>query len=166
MNTRNAMIAAEWARQRDAILAAFPDLDPETLADTLEGLSDLPEVMDDLIHGAQEAEAMAKAVGEIAADNTERKQRLKRRADRLRQAAQALMEAAGEQKFQRPDYTLSLRKVPPKAVVTELEELPDDYCKLTRSADLNKIKEALKDGTVIPGAYLTNESQSVSVRTK
>ncbi|HRI98855.1 MAG TPA: hypothetical protein PLZ93_24730, partial [Nocardioides sp.] len=55
--------AADRARVavREQLLAQIPDLDEETLADTLEGLSDLPQMLGEIVRSALEDEALAAA---------------------------------------------------------------------------------------------------------
>ena len=50
-----------YATLRARLLAEIPDLDAETLSDTLEGITDLKEMLAELVRSALEDEALAAA---------------------------------------------------------------------------------------------------------
>jgi hypothetical protein len=163
-----AALTAEYRAMRDALLAEFPELadDGETLSDTLEGETNLPDVLADLIRSARRDEAMADGLGTIIKDNHERKSRLQARADKRRRMVLALMNAVEMGKLEQPDFTASVRRVPPGVVVTDEAALPDDYCRITRAPDKTKLRDALGRGEAIPGATLGNGSDTLTIRTR
>lgn len=167
MDYRAAAFAAEYQRQREALLAAYPELadDATALTDTLEGITYAPELIASFIRDAREDEAMAEAVSGMARDMSERKSRLTNRANRRREAALALMSAIDLPKIEQPDFTASIRNVPPKVEIIDETALPDALCKTIRSPDKAAIKEALANGP-IAGAQLSNGGQSLTIRTK
>ena len=65
------------------------------------------------------------------------------------------------------DFTVSLRPAPLGVVVTDEESIPDDF-KVPQPArvDKRRILEYLKHGESVTGATLTNQRNSLSVRTK
>ena len=167
MDPRTNAFILMYRQQKEALLAEFPELvdDQETLADTLEGMSFAPALIADLVRDALMDEATAEALSIRMNDMAARKQRILHRADRRRQAAQHLMAACEIRKIEQPDFTVSVRAVPPRVDVYAEEQLPDALCKFTRSPDRTKIKEALADGPV-SGARMTNGSETLTVRTK
>src|SRR5688572_16255528 len=70
---------------RSRLLAEIPDLDAETLADTLEGLTDLREMLAELIRSALEDEALAAGLSTRLSDMKVRLERFETRARRKRQ---------------------------------------------------------------------------------
>ena len=52
-----------YAHVRARLLAEVPDLDAETLADTLEGISDLSEMLGEIIRSALDDEALGFRLG-------------------------------------------------------------------------------------------------------
>lgn len=166
MDARLGMIVAEWQRVREGLLAAFPDIDPETLADTVDGETQALDVVARLIRDAREDDALADALGAMQHDMAERKARLASRADKRRAAALDLMNAIGERKITRPDFTASVRAVPPKVIVMDETALPDALCKFERKPDRTAIKEALEQGETVTGAMLSNGTETLTIRTK
>lgn len=167
MDPRTAAFAAEYQRQRDALLVQYPELaeDADTLADTLDGITAAPDMIAKLIRDAREDEASAEAVAGMARDMTERKTRLSNRANRRREAALALMSVLDLHKLERPDFTASIRNVPPKVEIIDEAALPDSLIKIVRTPDKTAIKEALQHGPVA-GAQLSNGGQSLAIRNK
>lgn len=162
-----AALAHEYLRQREALLQAFPELaeDEATLRDTLEGISNAPDLIATFIRDAKADEAMVAALATMIRDMTDRKTRLHMRADRRRLAAQNLMDACEMRKLEMADFTASIRAVPPKVEIDDEAQLPDALCKTIRQPDKAAIKEALAVGTVA-GAHLTNGSETLTIRTK
>lgn len=166
--TNLAALTQQYLRLRDDLLAEYPELadDGITLADTLEGESDLPTVIGRFIRDARRDEALADGLGVLIKDEQERKSRLGARADKRRRIALALMNAVELPKIEAPDFTASVRFVPPRVEIADETALPDTYCKLTRTPDKNAIKEALGRGEEIPGAFLGNGSETLTIRTR
>lgn len=162
-----AAIAAEYWRQREALLQAFPELaeDVATLRDTLEGISHAPDLIAQFVREARADEAMAEALSSMVKDMGERKTRFQIRAERRRLAAFNLMNACELRKIEMPDFTASIRSVPPKVAIDDESQIPDTLCKLIRSPDKTALKEALGNGPV-PGAHMTNGSETLTIRTK
>lgn len=162
-----AALAAEYLRQREALLAAFPELadDVQALADSLEGFTDAPDVIARFVRDAREDEALAGSLGNMLRDMGERKARLIARAERRRLAAQRLMEACQLRKIELADFTASIRAVPASVTITDETALPDSLCKFVRSPDKAAIKTALLAGPV-GGAVLNSGGQSLTIRTR
>ena len=159
-------LAELYRRYREALLDEYPDIDETTLADTIEGISMLPEIIATLVRSAQDDKTLADALKARIADMQERKGRFERRADKRMDMVLALMEAAGMRKHEEPDFTVSLRSNPPKVIVADEAEIPDQYCRISRLPNLNDIRAALKDNIVIPGVSLSNGGLGLQLRTK
>ena len=70
-------------------------------------------------------------------------------------------------KITEPDFTVSLRPVPPSLVVTDEAEIPEEYW-LPQPPKLDRLGllATLKRGKTAPGATLNNPQMTISVRTK
>jgi hypothetical protein len=162
-----AAAAHEYLRQREALLQAFPELaeDEIALRDTLDGITYAPDLVALFVRDALEDESLAEALALRIKAMNERKTRLLSRSDRRRLAAQNLMQACDIRKVEQPDFTASIRNVPPKVEIDDEAALPDALCKVVRQPDKAAIKEALATGAVT-GARLTNGSETLTIRTK
>jgi hypothetical protein len=161
-------LAEQYRRFREDLLREHPELvdDGETLADTLEGIADLPDVLAAFIRNARRDEAMASGLAELIEGETSRKARLLARAAKRRHIVHALMESVEMGKLEQPDFTASIRSVPPKVEITDEAALPDSYVRVVRSPDKTAIKDALKRGEPVPGAVLGNGSTTLTVTTR
>ena len=145
----------------------FPDVDEETLADTLEGETNLNAMLAEVIRTGLDDEAMVAAINARISSMKERALRLNDRANRKRNLVQHVMERAGLKKLTEPDMTVSLRATPAHVTITDEKIIPNVYwMPQPPKLDKNAIKDAIKNGTEIPGALLGNISTTLSVRTK
>lgn len=151
----------------DQLKALYQDIDDETLLDTLEGISDLPELIQGLIRSSLEDEVMISALKQRVEDMQARLSRLKDRFERKRELASWAMTNAEILKMQTADFTLSLRQGPPRLDVVDQDKVPSEYLvpqppRLDRASLIG----ALKRGDVIPGAALIEGQMHVAVRVR
>ena len=100
---------------RERIIALEADIDEATLADTLEGLTDIHEILAAIVRSALLDEALAEGLKSHIQRLQERLQRLTERgAERRRIARDAMIEVAIK-KVGAPDFTVSLRPGPPSS---------------------------------------------------
>ena len=152
---------------RGRLLGEIPDLDAETLADTLEGLTDLKEMLAELVRSALEDEALAAALSTRLSDMKARLERLETRAKRKRQLVLKTMGEADMAKLEQPDFSASLRQAAPALEVVAEDKIPAAYWKPQPfKLDRQGLLQALKSGTAIDGACLAPPQQCLSVRTK
>jgi len=158
-------VAEEYRHLRTEILADYPELadDIETLSDSLDGISSAQDIVRALIREAIEDKAMAEAVAGLARDYTDRKNYLEGRAEKRRAVALRLMQAMDERSIKAPEFTVSVRAVPPKVEVYDEEALPEGVWDYKRHLNRERLKEAVAAGPV-PGARLTNGGETISVR--
>jgi hypothetical protein len=138
------------------VISTLPDdEDHALLLGSLEGETDIMEVLDRVI----ESSIADKKLAEMA---RERARRIEARADRTREIATRIVEALAISPLERPVYTASLT-FPRKPLVTNAEELPDTY--IRHAPDLVAIGKALRAGETIPGAELRNPEPTLTIRT-
>src|SRR5262249_41381284 len=103
---------------RDRLLEAWPTLDAETLTDTLEGITDLHEMIAAVIRSALVDESLQSGLRYRLEDMRVRMKRLEERGLKKRHLAQEAMTEVGLTKLEQPDFTASIRAGSPSLVVT------------------------------------------------
>jgi len=149
------------------LLDTFPDLDDETLADTVEGLSDLHEIIAEVIRSALVDEAMASGLKVRISDMKARLERLETRARKKKALALEAMGEAEIKKLNQPDFTASVRKGQAGVDIISEGEIPETYwIPQPRKLDRLELRAALKAGDAIPGVALKPALPTLSVRVK
>lgn len=153
-------------RQMARILTENPGLadDEESRLITLESETDGVEALRSLVKDMMVADAFASGLTGMIEDITKRRDRYVRRVTTYRALIERIMAAADIHKLPLPEATLSLRPSPARVVIANEEAIPDEFWRVTRAPDKTAIKAALKDGTSIPGAFLSNGEPALSVR--
>jgi hypothetical protein len=152
---------------RKHLKSDFPDADEDTLRDTLEGLSSLPEALAVVLRSYLDDLTLAAALGMRIDAMQERLGRIDHRADKKRELVSTVMERADIKKLAEPDFTASLRSSPPAVVVIDEAQIPQAYWKpQSPQLDRQGISTALKSGATVPGALLSNPEMVLYVRTK
>jgi len=152
---------------RDRIRAEDPQIDEQTLADTVEGLTDLHEIIAAIIRSALADEALATGLKSRIADMQERLDRLQDRASKRRQVAKDVMIDLDIKKITAPDFSVSIRAGLHSLMVIDEAAVPSIYWQ--PSAPRLKRQELLselKDGAAIEGVALSNPEPVLSVRVR
>src|SRR4051812_31070253 len=98
---------------RRRLLELEPDLDETTLLDTLEGMTDLNEVIAELVRSALVDAAYVSGLKVRIEEMRERLARLEARVESKRALALTTMEEAGIARIVAPDFTITVRASPP-----------------------------------------------------
>ena len=112
---------------RDRIRAEDPQIDEQTLADTVEGLTDLHEILAAIIRAALADEALATGLKGRIAEMQGRLDRLQDRAAKRRQIAKDVMVELDLKKITAPDFTVSIRPGMPALMVIDEAAVPSIY---------------------------------------
>ncbi|MDI1346880.1 MAG: siphovirus Gp157 family protein [Pseudolabrys sp.] len=152
---------------RDRIRIIEPDIDEQTLADTVEGLTDLHEIVQAIIRSALAEESLAKGLKCRISEMQDRLNRFEDRASKRRQIAKDVMVDLGLKKLTAPDFTVSLRPGTPSLLVIDEDAVPRTYWEPgePRLRRQNLTKD-LKDGEEIAGATLSEPQPFLVVRTR
>jgi Siphovirus Gp157 len=140
--------------------------DPDLIHDTLEGQTDVYELIDWMLARIGDEESMEEAIENRISALMERKKACEGRIIRLRGAIEACLTATGEKSLRRPEATLTLANR--KVSISHIDEtiLPEKFFKTTRSVSRTTISEALKSGEIVPGVTLDNGGVTLTIRRK
>lgn len=156
-----------YAALRQQLLADLPDLDDETLTDTLEGATNLREVLSEVVRSALLDEALAEGLKARIAEMKARHDRLQTRAARKRELVLRTMQTAGIGKLTEPDFSASLRQGQPTLELQAEDKIPAAYWKpQPDKLDRQGLIAALRGGVVVEGASLLPPVAQLSIRSK
>src|SRR4029434_252891 len=151
----------------DQLKALYQDIDDETLQDTLEGISEVPDLIQPLIRSSLDDETLIEALKQRVEDMQARLSRFKDRFERKRELASWAMASTEIAKIQTEDFTLSLRQGPPRLEITDQDKVPSEYLiHQAPKVDRSGLTSALKRGDVIPGTVLLEGQMHVAVRVR
>jgi hypothetical protein len=158
-------IAQEHAALLAELLGRWPELasDEETLADTLEGVSMLPEAIAAVIRSALDDEADCTSIAERIKRLQARRKRLEERADRKRAMALHFCQEGRIKRIPAPDFTAYESMTEGRVIITGT--VADAWMRIKKEEDKVRIGEALRAGEVVPGAELSNPVPTLVVRT-
>ena len=159
--------AGTYAFIRDRIRAEDPRIDEQTLADTVEGLTDLHEIIAAIVRAALADEALANGLKSRVAEMDERLNRLQDRATKRRQIVKEVMVELDIKKVTAPDFTVSLRAGMPALLVLDEAAVPSIYWQPSAPRlDRQGLLSELKGGAEIDGVALSDAEPVLSVRTR
>ena len=145
-----------------------PELDPQTLADTMEGIEGEFEI---------KAENYAKVIKNLEGDIlaikaevdrlTSKKRVIENNIKNMKTSLQVAMETTGKSKFKTELFSFSIQKNAPSVVIDEqyIENIPDKYLKY-KEPEIDKIaiKDALKKGEDLTGIAHLEQSESLRIK--
>lgn len=145
-----------------------PELDPQTLADTMEAVEGELE-----IKAESYAKIMKNLDGDVEAlENeirrlTSRKKAIEENIKRMKAALQGMMEVTGKTKFKTDLFSFGIQKNAPSVVIDaeDVYDIPEDYLKY-KAPEINKtaIKEAIQMGENLEGIAHLEQSMSLRIR--
>lgn len=164
---RVGLAAVQYQAIRDRIRAQEPSIDEQTLADTLEGITDLHEILATVARAALTDEALALGLRHRLDAMEKRLDRLAYRASQRRQIVRDVMIESEIKQVSAPDLTLSIRAGTPSVVISDESAIPAAFFVPQKPRlDRQKILGELKLGASVQGAQLSNPQPVLTVRTK
>jgi len=143
------------------------EIDVQCVIDTLEGETELFEVLIMMSEQIADRDVMAAAVDQRIKDLTARKNRINEGTEALRSVITQTMDRAGIKKIPGELSTLSLTDVKPSVIINDESLIPSKYFKpQDPKIDKKSIGDALNDKIDIPGAQLSNGGIALTIRRK
>jgi hypothetical protein len=161
--------AQQLQQQIANLYLEFPELvdDDEVLRiDTLEGATNLHELLTAIHRACEDAKALRDGTKIRLEELKARKGRFAMRIDFLRAMMQKILEHAKVKKIELPECTLSIRNGAQQVLGEDASALPDELCRIVREPDKIKIKEKLLAGEAVPGFVLSNAAPTLAVHVK
>jgi hypothetical protein len=144
------------------------DLDPQTVADTLEGMGgDLEAKATNVAMFVRNLESLADQIKQAEAAMAARRKSIEGRADAVRAYLLSNMLRTGITRIESPYFKIAIRNNPPSVIVDDPTVIPAKYMRQAEppppAPDKKEIKAAIEFGENVPGAHL-EVRQSVTIK--
>lgn len=155
-------------QQMDALVAAYPEIGEDEIlrADMFEAETDLHEFMTAIEKIRRAAVGFSDGLDGEIDELRARRDRFRRRDDAIRSLMFKVMQWADLKKLEIQRATISVRRGTPRVLISDERAVPDNLCRIVRSPDLTKIREALNAFETVPGAELSNAEPTLAIRIK
>ena len=159
-------IGSSYIRVQD--MAGDPEIDPQTLADTMEAIEGELE-----IKAENYAKVMKNLEGDVAAIKAEidrltsKKKTIENNIKNMKATLQSVMEVTGKTKFKTDLFSFGIQKNAPSVVidVEDVRDIPEDYLKFKEpEVDKTAIKAAINDGVDLTGIAHLETKYSLRIR--
>ena len=146
-------------------MAEDPDVDPETLADTMEAIGgEIEDKADGYARVMKQIEANAAGIKSEIDRLTARKTSMENNIKRMKESLQAAMEATGKKKFKTALFSFNIQKNPTSLKIDDPDAVPENFLiPQPPKVDNAAIKDALKAGAVYDFAHLA-QGESLRIR--
>lgn len=148
-------------------MAEDPDVDPQTLADTMESIeAEIEDKADGYARVMKSMEADEEALAKEIKRLQERKSHLETTRKNMKERLKQAMEATGKTKFKTELFSFGIQNNAPSVVidVEDVFKIPDDFLKYKDpEPDKNLIKQAINNGQKLDFAHL-EQTQSLRIR--
>ena len=155
----------EAARVLRAQLLALADGDEEVVRDTIEGETNLHELIENVVADVASDCASVDGIKAHIEAMRGRKERLEARIESRRAAILNAMAIGEIKKMELAIATLTRKPTPPKVQTVDEALIPSEFWKRAEpTLDRKALLEALKDKREVPGASLSNGGESLMMR--
>lgn len=161
---RDLQREAEAAQALRVALARETD-DEECIRDTIEGETDLQSGIASVLALITDDEIMLDGLKLKIEQLGARKAMFERRLSACRAAIEQAMMIAGQETMRLPDATLTVKRTPPKALVTDESLIPARFWKQPDPVlDRKALNDAARVNEELPGVSITNGGISLTIR--
>lgn len=146
-------------------MAEDPEVDPKTVADTIEAIeADIEDKADSYARIITQLNGDADSLDGEIERLTARKKVLKGNADRLKRSLEEAMRATGKVKFKTPLHSFGIQKNVPSVSITDERNIPDRFLvPQPPKVDKRAIMAELKAGETFDWCELT-QTESLRIR--
>lgn len=168
---RAASVIGQLREQTEAARALVEQMrdlvgdDEEMVATAVEGETDIHEAIGAAFARLAELKALKHAISDMMTSLEARGSRFDKQGKMIREAIRIAMETADIRRKEYPLGTISLRAVAPEAEITDESAIPSRFWKAQEpKLDRKAVLDALKAKVEVPGAMLSNGSQTIAVK--
>lgn len=159
-------LSADFLQIRD--MMDDPELDPKTLADTMEGVEgELEEKFDSYVYVAKMIIADIGALDLTIDQLTERKKALEKNLKKLKDNMTLVMKETGKTKFKTPFHSYWVQANPKSVVIDagSVRDIPEDYLNYKDpEPSKSKMAEAMENGVDLSGIAHFEQTEGVRWR--
>ena len=151
--------------QQLLLIAEDPDVDPQVLSDTLEGLTgEIEDKADNYARVIKQLDADTVALKAEIDRLSARKKTIENSIDRMKESLKQAMILCGKEKFKTSLFSFTVAKNPEK-VVLDSELIPEEYL-VQQDPKVNKtlLKEDLKAGKDLAGIAHLEQDESLRIK--
>lgn len=145
-------------------MAEDPDVDPQAIEDTMEGLDFEIEV---------KADGYAKVIKQLTANADacateikrlqEKKKAYENNVERIKKNLEGAMITMGKTKFKTDLFSFGIQKNPASLVIDNEEMVPPEFLVIKQEVNKSALKDAIKDGQTFEFAHL-EQTESLRIR--
>lgn len=149
------------------LMALSDEVGPEAIQDTIAGMSgEIGDVIEEVVKYIRNMELMEEAAKAEADRIKTRAARFAKSAESARAAIGQVMELAGQTSCSTALFTVALAKGRDSVDVFDSSLLPDEFIevKVIQTPDKKQIREAIKNGTEVPGAKIVIGNKSLRIK--
>jgi len=156
----------ELVRQIEALIKDYPEmLEDEILrADMIEAETDTVGFIRQLEKKRNDAKVNMEVLMLYINQLKNRFERFRKQEEAMRTLMFRLLQAGQLRRLVLPEATLSIASAPARVLITNEDELPEDYWRIKREPDKERIKLALITAAVVPGAELSNSPDYLRIK--
>jgi len=167
VDTKLRFAAINYRSIRDRLRAEDTQIDEQTLVDTVEGLTDLHEIIAAIVRATLADEALATGLKGRIAEMQDRLERLQNCAAKRRKIAKEVMVELNIKKIAATDFTVSVRPGMPSLLVLNEDAVPSIYWQPSEPRlKRQELLSELKNGSDIEGVALSNPEPVLNVRVR
>ena len=156
----------ELVRQIEALIKDYPEMleDDILRADMIEAETDTVSFIRQLEKKRNDAKINMEVLMLYINQLKNRFERFRRQEEAMRALMFRLLQAGQLRRLVLPEATLSIASAPARVLITNEDELPEDYWRIKREPDKERIKLALITAAVVPGAELSNSPDYLRIK--
>ena len=139
------------------------NFDVDLVASNKENGISIQEIIEIRVERIMELETLQKAIEERIESLNERKTRIRNHIKHNRNFILTAMQTKNMGKLIFPEATVSVAAVPRHIIITDKNVIPDDYWRITRTINLEKLNRAMNVGIIPSGTSLSNIDETTLV---